>query len=123
MGKTNSKPTNKAAGLSKILKKQRAFGMPCYKLSDEFLKQPAEGDPSKRNFQLLNYYQGQAVAASRDKRLAISPQNVPNIEEYVPNGDGGAKDKIIANIGIHLDGKEGMFRPCISLYVIDLLPY
>ena len=143
MGKTNSKPTkstsktpirasrsgkakstsHKAAGLTKTQKKQRAFGKPCYELSDEFLKRPVEGDPSKRNFQLLTRDQGQAVAASRDKRLATTPCNVPNWEEYVPNGDGGKKDKLIANIGRHLDGKDGMFRPCISLYVIDLLPY
>ena len=143
MGKTNSNSTksktksskrtsrrgkaksaaHKAAGLTKTLKAQRAFGMPCYELSDDFLKKPVEGDPSKRNFQQLTLRQGQAVAASRDKRLATTPRNVPNWEEYVPNGDGGKKDKLIANIGRHLDGKEGMFRPCISLYVIDLLPY
>ena len=138
MGKTNSMPTksksktpirasssgkaksasHKAAGLTKFLKKQRAFGKFCYELSDAFLKQPVEGDPSKRNFQLLNYDQGQAVAASREPRLARTPRNVPNTEEYVPNGDGGRKDKIIANIGLHLDGREGMFCPCISLYIM-----
>ena len=143
MGKTNSKSTksqsktpiranrsgkaksasHKAAGLTKTQKKQRAFGKFCYELSDAFLKQPVEGDPSKRNFQLLNYVQGEAVAASREPRLATSPCNVPNTKEYVPNGNGGRKDKLIANIGRHLDGRPGMFCPCISLYIIDLFPY
>ena len=135
MGKANSKRTrasrsgkaksgsHQPAYLTKFLKKQRALGKPCYKLSDEFLKQPVEGDPSKRNFQLLDYNQGQAVAVSREPKLARTPRNVPNWEEYVPNGNGGKKDKVIANIGLHLDEREGMSCPCISLYIIDLFPY
>ena len=121
MGKTNNKTTkresktakksakSKSAGLSDVLKKQIAFGKKCYEMTNEFLLQPAPGQPDKCIYEVLSQRQVKAVCASRESRLAVTPRNVPNCT-------GGATAKMLANLGNYLRGIDGMFYPCLSLY-------